>query len=408
MLTSHKAPEYQKAGDITSPKGFAAAGLHAGLKYKRNDLGVIYSETPASSAAVYTLNHFQAAPLKVTKNSIEEEGKLQAIVVNSAFANACTGKQGDDDAFAMRKHMAQHLSIPEHYVAVASTGVIGEYLPLDKIKTGIDRLAPKPTLEAADDFNRAILTTDLIVKKTCWTMEIDQKEVTIAGAAKGSGMIHPNMATMLSFVTTDANISPQALHQALREVTDKTFNRITVDGETSTNDMVLVMANGHAENDELTQDHPEWETFVEGLRQTSEDLAKMIARDGEGATKLIEVQVDGAESEQEAGEVAKKIVGSDLVKTAVYGADANWGRIIQAIGHSNAKVDPDAVDIWIGPFQVLKESRPLPFSEEAATEYLKSEQVTIKVDLNVGHANAKAWGCDLTYDYIKINASYRT
>ncbi|NGP44549.1 bifunctional ornithine acetyltransferase/N-acetylglutamate synthase [Bacillaceae bacterium SIJ1] len=408
MLTSSTALTHQETGSITSPKGFKAAGIHAGFKYKRNDLGVIYSETPATSAAVYTLNHFPAAPIKVTKESISEEGLLQAVVVNSAFANACTGKRGEDDAYEMRGLAASHLRIPDHYVAVASTGVIGELIPMEKMRAGMAQLQPESGDHSAASFNQAILTTDLKVKSACWTMEIDGKTVTIGGSAKGSGMINPNMATMLSFITTDANIALPALNQALKEVTDKTFNRITVDGETSTNDMVLVMANGQAENDELTTDHEEWDIFVEGLRRVSEDLSKMVARDGEGATKLIEVEVDGAATENEAGVIAKRIVGSDLVKTAVYGADANWGRIIQAIGQSSATIDPEKVDVWIGPIQMLKESRPLHFSEEQASAYLKEEQVTIKVDLHVGNACAKAWGCDLTYDYIKINASYRT
>ncbi|MDF0728591.1 bifunctional ornithine acetyltransferase/N-acetylglutamate synthase [Cytobacillus sp. S13-E01] len=395
-------------GSIISPKGFRASGVHAGLRYAKNDLGVIICDTPASCAAVYTKSHFQAAPLKVTQNSISVENKLQAIIVNSACANACTGDQGENDAYEMRSLCARKFNIPEHLVAVASTGVIGELLNMNKIADGIKMLEPKASVNAAEDFQTSILTTDLVMKTICYETEIDGKVVTFGGAAKGSGMIHPNMATMLAFVTTDANIDSYDLQNAMSSVVDVTFNQITVDGETSTNDMVLVMASGEAGNEKLTPLHPDWEKFVSSLKKTFESLAKQIAKDGEGATKLIEVQVNGAASDTEARIIAKKIVGSNLVKTAVYGTDANWGRIIGAIGHSSANVDPDNVDIYIGPILMLKNSQPQRFSEEEATAYLKNETITIGVNLHIGNGKGTAWGCDLTYDYVKINASYRT
>jgi glutamate N-acetyltransferase / amino-acid N-acetyltransferase len=395
-------------GTIVTPKGFKTAGVHAGLRYTKKDLGVVVCDVPASCAAVYTQSHFQAAPLKVTQQSIAVEQKLQAVIVNSACANACTGEQGLKDAYEMRKLCAEQFGIAPHLVAVASTGVIGEFLPMDKIRTGIKQLRPSNLTEDAIAFQTAILTTDTVMKKTCYQTVIDGKEVIIGGAAKGSGMIHPNMATMLAFITTDANISSDSLQAALRSITDVSFNQITVDGETSTNDMVIVLASGLAENKELTPNHPEWPKFYEALKKTCEDLAKQIAKDGEGATKLIEVRVTGAANDEEAKEVAKKIVGSNLVKTAVYGADANWGRIIGAIGHSDAAVDPNNVDVSIGEIVMLKASQPQAFSEEAATAYLQNEEIVIEVNLHIGEGRGTAWGCDLTYDYVKINASYRT
>lgn len=395
-------------GSVVTPQGFKATGLHAGIKRKRKDLGIIVCDTPASAAAVYTLNVIQAAPIKVTKESIAKEGKIQAVIVNSGNANACTGEQGEKDAYTMRRVAADKFSLPEHYVAVASTGIIGLEMPMDKIISGIEKLKPESTSESAQKFQEAILTTDVVTKSTCYETVIDGKKVTMGGAAKGSGMINPNMATMLAFITTDANIEPDMLQLALKEVTDKTFNCITVDGDTSTNDMVLVMANGKANNETLTPSHPEWQTFVALLQKTCEDLAKMIARDGEGATKLIEVEVRGALNNEEAVQVAKSVVGSSLVKTAVYGADANWGRIIAAVGYSGATVDPEKIDASLGPIQLLKNSQPTDYSEEEATDYLQNDTVKISIDLHIGSGCGKAWGCDLTYDYVRINASYRS
>ncbi|MEY8696649.1 bifunctional ornithine acetyltransferase/N-acetylglutamate synthase [Bacillus safensis] len=393
-------------GDVSSPKGFEAKGIHIGLRYSKKDLGLIVSEVPAASAAVYTQSHFQAAPLKVTQQSLKKTGQLKGVIVNSAIANACTGEQGLKDAYDMQAACADMLGVAPDYIAVSSTGVIGECLEMDKIKKGIADL--KEAKAEKGHFEEAILTTDTVIKNTAYTLTIDEKEIIISGAAKGSGMIHPNMATMLGFVTTDANVEQEALQQALRDITDVTFNQITVDGETSTNDMVLVMANGMAENDVLNEEHPEWPLFKEGLKLACEDLAKEIARDGEGATKLIEAKVAGAKNNLEASIIAKKIVGSSLVKTAVYGTDANWGRIVGAIGHSAASVTPEEVEVYLGGQCLFKRNEPQPFSEEEAKAYLEKDEITIFIQMSEGNGEAAAWGCDLTYDYVKINASYRT
>lgn len=400
--------KFVESGTILTPKGFLAGGVHSGVKRKRKDLGLIFCEKPANVAAVYTLNKIQAAPLTVTKESIAETKKIQAVVVNSGNANACTGNQGLKDAYSMRKTTAEKFGIEEKYVAVASTGVIGLEMPMDKIIPHIEKLSLGPTKQHAEDFGEAILTTDTFPKSTCYKAEIDGSLVTIGGAAKGSGMIEPNMATMLGFLTTDAAIDSESLQIALKEVVDDTFNCITVDGDTSTNDMVIVLANGLAENEPLTPQHKDWPIFIELLKKTCEDLAKQIARDGEGATKLIEVEVTGAKTNDDAKKIAKAIVGSSLLKAAVFGTDANWGRIIAAVGYSGADVDPDKIDIALGGIQLLNRSEVADYSEEEATEYLQNDTVNIFVDLNIGEGTGKAWGCDLTYDYVRINASYRS
>lgn len=393
-------------GDVTSPKGFKAGGLHCGIKYKRPDLGWIYSETPAVAAGVYTTNAFKAAPLVVTQESIAVEHRLQSILVNSGSANSCTGEQGLANAYAMRHAFADHISVPEHYVAVVSTGLIGEQLPMEKIKDGIGQISLNHI--ETDQFEKAILTTDTSTKHIAVQLKIDGKIVTIGGAAKGSGMIHPNMATMLGFVTTDAAIHQKDLLQALKKITNKTFNMITVDGDTSTNDMVLVLANGLAENESLSKEHPQWDMFVEGLTHVCQTLAKKIARDGEGATKLIEVKVKGASDDQSAQVIGKAIVGSNLVKTAVYGADPNWGRIVNAVGYSGEPINTMKINVTLGIITVVEEGLPVPFNEEEAIAYLKQENIEILVECGIGNGEATAWGCDLTYDYVKINASYRT
>ncbi|MEX2459829.1 MAG: bifunctional glutamate N-acetyltransferase/amino-acid acetyltransferase ArgJ [Paenibacillaceae bacterium] len=396
-------------GSITTPQGFRAGGLHCGLKKtERHDLGVIVCDVPAAAAGVYTLNAFQAAPLKVTQESIGVEGKLQAMAVNSGNANACTGQQGEADAREMRAATAQALGLAEHLVGVTSTGVIGELLPMEKVRSGIARLTASLKLDGGNDFCQAILTTDLVQKMTCAEVMIDGKPIYIAGAAKGSGMIHPNMATMLGFMTTDAQVDSADLQKLLSAITDSTFNMITVDGDTSTNDMVVVMASGLAGDRKLNPAHPDWAAFVAAFQYVGGYLAKAIARDGEGATKLIEVQVVGAATENAARAIAKTIVGSSLVKTACFGADTNWGRIIAATGRSGQAVNVDKVDIRLGDFTVLEQSRPVKFDGEQAAEYLKGELVVIYVNLHIGAEQATAWGCDLTYEYVRINAAYRT
>ncbi|MFL0584397.1 bifunctional ornithine acetyltransferase/N-acetylglutamate synthase [Solibacillus silvestris] len=394
--------------NIVSPKGFTAAGVHCGLKHKKKDLAILVSEVPASVAGVFTTNAVQAAPLKVTKEVVYETKKMQAVIVNSGNANACTGKQGLLDAYEMQLLAAQKLGIASSLVGVASTGVIGEIMKMEPVKKGVELLNPDSKLESGIDFSQAILTTDTVMKNTTYATIIDGKEVIVSGTAKGSGMIEPNMATMLGFITTDANIESEELQKALSSVTDCTFNSITVDGDTSTNDTVIVMANGLAGNEPLSPAHPDWENFYTALRLVSEDLAKSIARDGEGATKLIEVEVDGAVSDEEARKIAKTVVGSPLVKTAVFGCDANWGRIIAAVGYSGAVIDPDKITIKIGGATMVENGEPIQFSEEALIEILKQHEVKIFVSLEVGKGHGFAWGCDLTYDYVQINASYRS
>lgn len=392
---------------VTLPLGYKAGGMHCGIKRKRLDLGYIVSEVPATVAGVYTTNSFQAAPLLLTQESIAKENKTQAVLINSGNANACTGEQGLKDAFAMQNDFAVELGIQNHLVAVTSTGVIGELMPMNKVKSGIKNILHKD-YENEENFLQAILTTDTCVKQKAVQFKIDGKTITIGGAAKGSGMIHPNMATMLGFVTTDANVAHDDLLAALRDVTNSTFNMITVDGDTSTNDMVLVMANGLARNNQLTKDHPEWEYFKKGLKIVCESLAKKIARDGEGATKLVEVQVVGAFSTNAARAVGKSIISSNLVKTAIYGTDPNWGRIVTAAGYSGVPLEPNLLEVSIGPFKVFEKGLPCPIIEEDVKAYMEQENVVLKVVLNMGDCSATAWGCDLTYDYVKINASYRT
>lgn len=394
--------------DVTAPRGFRAAGVHCGVRRKRLDLGLIVCDVPAVTAAVYTTNTFQAAPLKVTQSSLQVDGKMQAIVVNSGNANACTGVEGEQDAYRMQAEAARVIGIPPHYVGVASTGVIGERLPMDKISKGIQELKPQKDISASDDFCQSILTTDTCVKKVHVTVKVDGVDVQVAGAAKGSGMIQPNMATMLGFITTDAVIEPSALEHLLRTTTDATYNMIAVDGDTSTNDMVIAMASGLAGHQALHEGHPDWASFEAAFHYVNEQLAKAIARDGEGATKLIEVRVTGAASCEMARQTAKAVIGSNLVKTAVFGADPNWGRIICAVGYSGVPVQPDNVDIAIGGVPVVRHSFPVDYDEAKVAETMKHDPVVIDVDLHQGKEEATAWGCDLTYDYVRINSSYRT
>ncbi len=407
-LAKEKAVQKIKGGTILSPLGYKAGGMHTGLRYNKKDFGVIYSEKPAQCGAVYTQSHFQAAPLKVTQESISASRQLQAIVVNSAIANACTGEQGLKDAYQTRAWIADRFQVPEEYVAVASTGVIGEWLPMEKVEKGCNEIEVDSNQQAAGAFHQSILTTDTMEKSSCYQVEIGGETVTIGGCAKGSGMIHPNMATMLGFITTDANIESAILQTALNTSINQSFNQITVDGETSTNDMVIAMANGMAGNDSLHENHPDWMHFQQGLNLVCEDLAKQIARDGEGATKLVEVNVTGAHTHEEANILAKKIVGSNLVKTALFGGDPNWGRIVGAMGHSDVTITPNLCDIYIGETLVFFKGTPQSFDEESVSQYMQTEHVNIAILLNDGEGKGKAWGCDLTYDYVKINASYRT
>ena len=392
-------------GTIASPLGFSADGLHAGFKKKKLDFGWIVSEVPASVAGVYTTNKVIAAPLLVTKASIQKSQKLQAIVVNSGVANSCTGQQGLDAAYEMQRLTAQKLKIEPDLVGLASTGVIGEQLPMDTLKNGLSQILVSGK---AEDFAEAILTTDTCTKTCVVTEEFDSDLVTMAGVAKGSGMIHPNMATMLAFITCDANISSATLQKALSQHVETTFNQITVDGDTSTNDMVLVMANGCRQNEEILPDTEEFEKFSKMLRYLMADLAKKIAKDGEGATKLIEVNVRHAKDERSGRMIAKSVVGSSLVKTAIFGQDPNWGRILAAIGYAGADVSVDNIDIWIAGIPVMQASSPVAFNPEETSDAMAGELLTLTIDLHDGDTEAQAWGCDLSYDYVKINALYRT
>lgn len=393
-------------GDIASPQGFHADGIHCGLKRKRMDLGWLYSEVPASAAAVFTTNQVKAAPVLINKEQIKH-GKINGIVVNSGNANACTGEQGLQDGHEMIQLAAEKIGVPAEQMLVASTGIIGQLLPMDTIRLGIQALKLGETGDS-EHFAEAILTTDTCKKEITLQAELAGQLVTMSGCSKGSGMIHPNMATMLGFITTDAAIEPELLQSLLSELTETTFNQITVDGDTSTNDMVLVLANGLAGNPTLQKGTEEYEAFKEMLAEVMTFLAKAIAKDGEGATKLIEVTTHGAVDDLAARMISKSVVGSPLVKTAMFGADPNWGRILCAVGYSGEAVDPDQLLITIGQQPVYQNGLPLIFNEADLSEYLKKDKIEIAVELAAGDGQGKAWGCDLTYDYVKINALYHT
>lgn len=394
-------------GGITAARGMRASGVFAGVRKTRNDIAVVYSEVPAVGAGVYTTNRVKAAPVLVSMEHVGA-GIVQAIAVVSGNANACTGEQGLKDGYAITQALGRALGIDPTTVAYASTGVIGVRLPMDRVIPGIidaaERLSPHGGRAAAE----AIMTTDTCAKECAVRVRIGGKQVTIGGMTKGSGMIHPNMATMLCFVTTDVAIDRRLLDTALKDVTERTFNCITVDGDTSTNDMVIAMANGLAGNDPIRDLDEDYARFVAALEYVCTDLAKKIARDGEGATKLIEVAVKGARTARDAKTIAMSIAQSELVKTAVFGADANWGRIMCAAGYSGVDFEPSRVDISIGPVKVAENGMSADFSEERAKEILSAEEVVITVDLRSGFEKATVWTCDLTIDYVKINASYRS
>ncbi len=389
------------SGNIASPKGFTADAVHAQLKYKKLDLGIILSEKSAAVAGVFTTNKVCAAPVKFDREVVKK-GLAQAIICNSAIANAVTGEEGWQNVAKTQKLVAEKFNLDEKQVAVCSTGVIGVQLPMDKIAAGIAKLSENGT---ADHFAQAILTTDTKTKTITLETEIGGKLVTMSGVCKGSGMIHPNMATMLAFITTDANISSDLLQATLSKTIETTFNQITVDGDTSTNDTVLVLANGAAENPEILKDSSDYERFEKMLATVCAALAKKIAADGEGATKLIEVTLNGAPDDLTARMIAKKIVGSSLVKTAIFGADPNWGRIISSIGQSADFEVPD-IALEIQNELVLHHSTPVAFDSAWLSEKLKEDKIFIKADLNAGKGTGKAWGCDLTYKYVEINALY--
>lgn len=402
-------------GGVTAPKGFLASGLNAGIKNQtKKDMAMVFSSTPCAAAGVFTTNLVKAAPVKWDKEIVTTSPYVQAVVVNSGIANACTGAEGLGYCADTAAEAAAALNIPKTAVLVASTGVIGKQLPIDKIKSGVTALSKVlgSSREDAKLAAEAIMTTDTKSKEVACTLELDGKQVTVAGMCKGSGMIHPNMCTMLCFVTTDAAISHELLQKALSEDVVDTFNMISVDGDTSTNDTVLVMANGQAENTPITEEGEDYKTFCEALHFIMLELSKKIAGDGEGCTCLFEATVIGAKDKNQARIIAKSVVCSSLTKAAVFGHDANWGRILCAMGYSGAQFDPEVVDIWLeskaGTIKIVENGIATDYSEETATKILSEEEVIAKMDIKEGNETATAFGCDLTYEYVKINGDYRS
>lgn len=402
-------------GGVTAAKGFEAACTAAGLKYKdRTDMALVYSQVPCVSAGTFTTNVVKAAPVKWDQKVVKSGKKSQAVIVNSGIANACTGEEGYGYCKMTAQKAAEVLGVDADGVLIGSTGVIGRQMPIEKLKKGIEALGEKKedTLESGTTAAKAIMTTDTAEKEIAVTIEAGGKTVTIGGMAKGSGMIHPNMCTMLAFITTDAVISKEALQSALSEDVPDTYNMISVDGDTSTNDTVLLLANGLAENEEIQCGTEDYDKFKEALHVINEYLAKKIAGDGEGATALFEAKIVGAETKEQAKILAKAIVCSNLTKTAIAGHDANWGRILCAMGYSGAQFDPEKVDLFFessaGTIQIIENGTAVDYSEEEATKILSQPEVTAKADIKMGDKTASAWGCDLTHGYIEINADYRS
>lgn len=398
-------------GSIELPKGFLASGIFAGIKKSKKDIALIYSEKVANAAAVFTTNKVKAAPVLLDMKRIEK-GIAQAIIINSGNANACTGEKGFEDAVNMAKKVSQLLKIDEENVLVCSTGVIGVPLPMEKVLKGIEAAAENLSTEGGYQAAEAIMTTDTFLKGVTAKFVIEGKIVTMTGFAKGSGMIHPNMATMLSFILTDASITKVALNKAFKETVDKTYNMISVDGDMSTNDTAIILANGGAQNKIIEEGTHEFDIFYRALEHVNKTLAKLIVKDGEGATKFMEVNVINAKTEKDARLAAKSIVNSNLVKTAIFGEDANWGRILAAVGYSGADFDASRVDIYLksmkGEIKVCENGGYIFFDEALAKEILKEKEITVTVDMKAGEYSANSWGCDLSYDYVKINGSYRT
>ena len=405
----------QIKGGVTAAKGYEAASTAAGIKYQgRTDMALIYSQVPCVSAGTFTTNVVKAAPVKWDRQIVDSGAGVQAVVVNSGIANACTGEEGMGYCKETAEAAAKALNIDATGVLVGSTGVIGMQLPMQKLVDGIQVLAGKKAegLQSGHDAALAIMTTDTVEKEMAVEIEIGGKTVTIGGMSKGSGMIHPNMCTMLAFITTDAAITKEALQKALSEDVEDTYNMISVDGDTSTNDTAILLANGLAGNQEITYASPEYETFKEALHMVNETLAKKMAGDGEGATALFEVKVVGAESIKQAKTLAKSVVCSNLTKAAIAGHDANWGRILCAMGYSGVQFDPEKVDLFFeskaGKLQIIENGVATDYSEEVATKILSEPEITATADIKMGDYSATAWGCDLTHEYININADYRS
>lgn len=406
----------QIQGGVTAAKGFQAAHTAAGIKYEnRPDMAMVYSEQPCIAAGMFTSNVVKAAPVIWDKTLVETGKKVHAIVINAGIANACTGEEGFQFCQDTADAAAEELAVSKDCVLVASTGVIGKQLPINRITAGVKVLAKElsPELSAGTNAAKAIMTTDTKHKEIAVTFEACGVTATLGGMCKGSGMIHPDMCTMLCFLTTDFCISKELLQKALKETVKETFHMISVDGDTSTNDTVLLLSNGLAGNEELTEENADYDSFLTALRAVNEYLAKCMAADGEGATKLLEVRVLGAEQKEQAVKLAKSIITSNLVKTAVFGNDANWGRILCAMGYAGVSFNPEQVDLFIdsktdGRIQLVKDGMGVDFSEELATKILAAPEVIVTADLKLGYETATAWGCDLTYDYVKINADYRS
>ncbi len=401
-------------GGVTAAKGFQAIGIHAGIKKNKKDMAMLYSKVPCAAAGTFTTNVVKAAPVKWDQEIVYNHPAAHAVVVNSGVANACTGEEGYGYCRETAGKAAKLLGIDETEVLVGSTGVIGQQIPVGTIKQGIERMIPllEDTKEAGVLAAEAIMTTDTVKKEAAVQVELGGVTVTVGGMCKGSGMIHPNMCTMLSFVTTDAAISKKMLQKALSESVKDTYNMVSVDGDTSTNDTVLLLANGVAGNPEITEEGEDYRKFAEALNHVNTELAKKIAGDGEGATALFEVKVIGAESKEQAVTLSKSIVTSSLTKAAIYGHDANWGRILCAMGYSGAQFDPEQVDLYFesaaGKLKIIENGVSTGYSEEEATKILSEQEVTAIADVKMGDAHATAWGCDLTYEYVKINADYRS
>ena len=401
-------------GGVTAAKGFQAIGIHAGIKKNKKDMAMLYSKVPCAAAGTFTTNVVKAAPVKWDQEIVYNHPAAHAVVVNSGVANACTGEEGYGYCRETAGKAAKLLGIDETEVLVGSTGVIGQQIPVDTIKQGIERMIPllEDTKEAGVLAAEAIMTTDTVKKEAAVQVELGGVTVTVGGMCKGSGMIHPNMCTMLSFVTTDAAISKKMLQKALSESVKDTYNMVSVDGDTSTNDTVLLLANGVAGNPEITEEGEDYRKFAEALNHVNTELAKKIAGDGEGATALFEVKVIGAESKEQAVTLSKSIVTSSLTKAAIYGHDANWGRILCAMGYSGAQFDPEQVDLYFesaaGKLKIIENGVSTGYSEEEATKILSEQEVTAIADVKMWDAHATAWGCDLTYEYVKINADYRS
>lgn len=403
------------SGGVTAAKGFEAASVKAQIKYQnRKDMALVYSQVPCVVAGTFTTNVVKAAPVKWDQEVVKNSPFAQAVVVNSGIANACTGAEGYGYCEKTAQVAERLLGIPASAVLVASTGVIGMQLPIERIEAGVALLAESlsDSEEAGLEAARAIMTTDTQPKYVAVQVEIGGKMVTVGGMCKGSGMIHPNMCTMLSFVTTDAAISKELLVEALREDIKDTYNMISVDGDTSTNDTVLLLANGMAGNKEIADKDEDYQRFCQALHVVNETLAKKMAGDGEGCTALFEVTVKGAESKAQAVTLAKSVITSNLTKAAIFGHDANWGRILCAMGYSGAEFDPEKVDLFFesaaGKLQIIENGVALDYSEEEATKILSESEVTAVADIKMGDFTATAWGCDLTFDYVKINADYRS